>query len=264
MTSNAMKTVVATLGVLVVLGMAGSANAVKVTNMTTGTTLFEDGYENPPGGGNSNPLTGTWINQRGASMMATDAASPGPSEGAQYGSAAPGPETKNMATFDSVQSTVGDVIRVEWMSYVDPSPGAAEFFVSHGLWSVNDGTEGSPGGAASVVDFGMDLAGTPDTLNYYDGGWNQFTPDLNIIYNEWVPVTLDYAVGAATFDITYGGVTATGGAKDLSVTGGVIGQFQVGHGRGSINYVDAVPEPSTCALALIGLLTAVGCYRRRR
>ena len=196
-------------------------------------------------------------------LQTMNASPPGSFEAAQYGMASSGPETKNMATFPSIQTTPGDLIRVEWMSYIDPSPGAAEFFVSHGLWPVNDGGENAPN-FDQVVDFCMDCQAAGEWW-YHDGTWNAFSsPTLNVVYNEWVPVTLEYAVGGTQFTLTYDGNTATGNAKNLGSNNGFVGQFQVGHGRGSINYIDAVPEPSTCAMALIGLLTVVGCYRRRR
>lgn len=240
--------------------MCVPCQAIQVTNVTTGTVLFADRYEEPlTNGANSIPDTGAWYIERGSAMKVTDANSPGPYEGNQYGDSL-GSETKDMAAFNSVQTSNGDLIRTRWASYFDTSSNAAERFVSHGLWAVNDGSEGGAGAVDNTVNLTMNAALHPDRIGYYDGTTADFAPQLNIIYDQWVEVTLDYAIGAATFTLTYGDQTRTGNARNP----GNVGQFQAGHGNGTISYVDAiVPEPSAVALVLIGLLTLVGCRRRR-
>jgi hypothetical protein len=227
------------------------AYAVQVTNVTTATTLFRDNFES----GTFSPSPGSW--NVGPDVTVTNAALPGPAEGAFYASLFRNSDTNNQGNLRAnfaAQTTAGNTIVARLMVYI-PS-GASNIDARMQLMLDNGDFNTArawarPDGAGNVDAIGPGFAVTDTGLNYLTDTWQ-----------EWV---LTYDINAATFSVSVNGVSAGGFS---STTSGDINRLEVFNGSpaaGTI-FIDAVPEtavaPEPSALLLAGLGLAALRLRR--
>ena len=262
------------LAVALVLIAGSTAQAVMVTNVTTGTQLFFDDFEGlgtsvshspyPDNSGDFDPqaVIGTWSISESAQTMiqvtdSTTAPDPGPWWGDNYlrmnRSGAFNAMYGNLSEVQTVAEHSGDLIH--WEMMVNVAPGVNDVAIV-GLFSDT--------GKHMVHVVARSSNGTiynqPSGSGYVPTGLT-FTP------GEWMRVELDYTIGASTFDLTVDGDTSTNLAFYTANSGGGVERIRLTGAVGGGTYYDAtvVPEPGTMALLLVaGLCLGIGSRRRRR
>ena len=248
----------------VVLAIAVSgANAVTITNTTTSTVLGSDDFEsasvvdhlaytaNPTDADPDNPSAGTWSVTEGNTglVQVTDYGTPGAFEGDNYlrihrttESGAPDAELRV-----AEQATTNDAIHFEAM-------------INHPVNNIS---------GALVLLYGNDSNSVEQILvtlyfksdgkihSYNGSSWD----NTNISYtaNAWEELEMDWLVGADTFSLTYDGTTAS----NLAVRNTNVGSFTSVFFTNGIStfYLDAIPEPATISLLVLG---GIGILVRRR
>jgi hypothetical protein len=259
------------VGALVVSALA-SADTI---NLTTHQTLFSDNFESQPEGQTShiaapdgrggldaaNPTggsPGSWsvFDQNNyTGVQVTDHAGggdPGAAQGTKYlrlyrpdG----GGDSAAQERFSAEAATNGDHIRWEQGLNIDA---ASAPYAQLLFRAANDDVR---------VNLMMDAAG--NVLSYSGGSFNPLS-GVSFTPGAWQRWTVDYNVGASTFDIAVGGTSATGCAATSAGSVGYVGFVCNG---ASTFYLDAppLPEPSSIVLvvsAMLGLLAYA--WRKRK
>ena len=221
---------------------SGSASAVRVKNMTTGVTLFHDGFEalfssvshttapdySADYDPNNDALPGYWTvsEPTTTAVQVTDYSIPGHSTGTNYLRISE-EDGWVKANFEP-QTTVGDLIHVEWMERLSSNPGSVGAYLT-----------GADGYATNITTyFGI------DPLQYYDGSSFQST-GLSVTPDAWQKWEIDYTIGTPIFDLTVNGVTSYGLSTVNGFAGSVDG-FRLAQSVAASApfYVDAVTNPT--------------------
>jgi len=251
---------VAAMAVAAVVVLCLPAHAVKVTNVTTGTVLFDDDFETdtlsvPPGpAGNPGWTYGKKGSLNPASSNstvedATTLALPGPFQGSNYLHVQ---DSSNLIANWPNQTTSGDHIHAEWMYWI---PTGAEIYNTAAPFFF--GVDGGAGGAGLRTVYFDNVACSA----WCDAG------HTTMAYETWQKWEIDYNIGDPTFAMTVDGETTTGLLARIFGSPGEWGavEFVKRSTQTDIdNYIDAVPEPATCVAMLIGLLALACSYRGRR
>jgi len=173
---------------LVILAMCVPCHAVKLENVTTGTLIFEDDFEDDTAGSaplpSSSPSSAGWFTVGRATTVenATTLPLPGPNEGMNYLEVR---DSSNFRLDFSSETTAGDVIHAEWMYYL---PSGAEVF-----------------NTANPFYFGVSpqlgsLYYDPDNCSpWCNAGHTTFA------YDQWQKWEIDYEIGAPMFNFTIDG-----------------------------------------------------------
>ena len=256
--------------VLVLSLFATGAQAVTVTNTTTGTTIFSDGFEGvTPTGGDDDPVAaiGTWnITEPnvGTDIAAITGGSPGAFEGSNYlqiHRSGSGGGTRNdfFAAF-SAAPLDGENIHVEWMNYMQTGTSLADqiiFALSRGDSAIGD----------AIVTFWnndtTDADGVPNEVwsSNAGPGWgaNQDT-GLRFTFDTWEKWELDYTANAATATLTVAGNSVVWGVQ-TSNQGIPLSMEWRAQMTGQTSWIDGVPEPASLSLVCLGGLLML---KRRR
>ncbi|MCF7849147.1 MAG: PEP-CTERM sorting domain-containing protein [Kiritimatiellales bacterium] len=270
MTSSSLQSAV--IVVALVLGITAPTQAVLVQNVTTDTAIFYDNFESlgssvshtafEDTSGDYDPVAtiGSWYvkedfyNARTAVQVTDSTTSPDPgaypyAQGDNYLRFVRYPGTTNTVegNFAATQSTTGDQLHFEWMMNVTADDGTQNPYT--GFLTDNNTL-------MTWVSFLHDgtiensYSTTPNTgLNYTPG--------------EWFKLEMDYVIGESVYDLTIDGVTAS----DLDLYGDLpagesLAKLRFFGNVGDLTYVDAVPEPNTVMLVVMGLAGLIS--RRRR
>jgi hypothetical protein len=200
-----------------ILGLASRSQAVLVTNVTTGTTIFSDNFESAPQistadapdtSVDADPVAqvGTWDTQDGSppnayglEVQVTNDSSPGAFQGSNYLRIYRDSSYQNgdaFATFNA--PATGQTIQLDTMVYLPAnSPYARLQILLQGVENQNNSTsawlrsDGS--GGVSYVGPGFDTE--PTGVSYLTGVWQKWT--------------VDYVVDSGTFSLTVGNSSAT-------------------------------------------------------
>ena len=222
-------------------GMSAVAQATLITNGAT--VLFSDDFEGGTVGSLPTAYVGTWS----GSVRVTDAAVPGPFQGAQYLTRGVN-QLDGLATFAAQTS---GLVHAEYMVYQD------EFMASQ---RTNGAYFGFSAAFWGLCDFGGEEPEGGGEVRYYDAGW--YHTGLywkNAVWQKW---ELDYVPGASTYDLTIDGVTAS--AVPVRAVEASVDTLIFTCGSMMPIYYDAVvPEPSTFALLATGLIGLL-CYAWRK
>lgn len=230
--ANLRKTAAILLALVVGSVAVDNACAVRVTNLTTGELLFFDDFEISPNGVSSAPYPdmsgdydpvvpagypGTWTITGSAPGIepvdpepyfydtqvtnSTTSPDPGPVQGSNYLRADRTQDGAGAYATFTPQATQGDVIRIDLL-FATPS----DYDSGGGAGVVYYDSYGSP-----VISMGfLDNGGIRNVDGNGTGGNISSTvPGLSHTVGEWGRLTIDYAVGASTYNMTYNGVTAT-------------------------------------------------------
>jgi hypothetical protein len=239
-------------------GFGNRALGVTVTDVTTNTVLFHDGFES---GDFNSPSAGTWVTTGGADpssvtvITSTTPPNPGPFEGTHYARIFRQTSTTNGegnldGTF-TTQSNPGDVIRLSAMLYVPANSGSsrAVLFLDNGDFNTATGIVFSDGNGNVMAETGAGFTVVDTGLDYIPDTWQRWD--------------ITSTIGGSTFDVAVGGNTASGFAAHSS---GPISRLEINNGNANagVFFVDAivVPEPATALVA--GAAMIVGLRRRRK
>jgi len=271
-----------TVGMALVLGLAGTAAAGLVTNVTDGTTLLDDdfegvaaisqGFADDPATTDYDPvaITGTWTINEETLRMIQVSDFVGTSGSSTYPAAFGGDNylrisrtgTSNVAIGDfTAQTDIGDLIHVEWQTYVarhahEADIGIMTFF------------EGAGGTGDRPVRMNLEPDGD---VTYFVGGTGggpgtETDSGLNWTLGVWQTYEVDYVIGSNTFDLTIDGATVTGLGSEHSGTT-ALRSIRFGSREATVYLVDSisdegvpVPEPGFAGLVLLGC----GALLRRR
>ena len=245
MVKNASKVLV-TLAVAAL--MTSGAQGFLVSNVTDGTILFSDNFENVLPGEAPNPTVGTWMPNldEGGPAVVTDAdfyngaqCLQNPSRGEQ------------IADFGPPDNETGDQLQ---MQFAFKDDGGASY-ITLGLYA--DDTK--------IVHIQFLDEASPDLGwgGYYDnagslvvsGGEAEYLGVVNT--DDWNTIVIDYVNGATDFSWSInGGATETWNVQ----TPGILDKFNI-FGRTAPTLFDDIPEPATLSLLSLGGLALI---RRRR
>ena len=215
------------------------------------TILFDDNFDSGTVGvAPDDPAVGTW-SFSGDSMLTTDAASPGPASSPNYFSvnrSATWNDAK--AQFTARQTTGTDLVRVEFDYFISEANGvdAIGYIALFDQGNIGEFQYIQPRGNGAVSSGGGALSG--------------------LVVDTWQHWTIDYNPGATTMDITIGstlnddisGYATPAGIDAVSLSATTTyGPFYFDNVEVSI-----VPEPSSVALLLSGLLGLVAYAWRKR
>lgn len=262
---------------LVFLGFARDAGAFDVWNARTVTLLLHDDFEGAAaspsslidGSGDFDPVAvvGSWstIESHGGNgnlspqiIQVTSGPAPAAHEGAKslriFRDDLGGYNGNQLVALLGTQSTNGDVIHLETMAWIGSEDDAnARFqivFVGSSGDVVTDGrawVRPNGAGSAAIVHSGATVA-QDTTVPYATDQWQKWS--------------IDYAVGSGTFRLTVDGVSQSGlasnSAGDVAYLVIVNGAVEPGYAR-----FDAVPEPGTSAMTIVGVLAMAARGRRR-
>ena len=262
------------LFVLCLLGtfiISMNAQAITITNLTTGVVEFYDDFENvdpasttaaPDASGDYNaiPSVGSyqWLEWDPAIGQVTSysdgtPAGPGAAQGDNYLRVHNISGHEFQADLDMAPST-GDHINIALMMNV-PSVDSPYVVIKVRESDIGGGYQraGARTNAGGVVG---DLGGTPTSLTY--------------LYDTWQKWEFDYVIGASTYTISVDG--ASSGALDNTLygeayagPGNITGMgFWNGGNASTSFYMDAVPEPGTFVFLASGILALVFCAWRKR
>jgi hypothetical protein len=234
---------------LLILGQV--SHAVTITNLTTGTTLFDETFESgtfspSPGSSNAGPdVTVT---------NSTTAPDPGPAQGEFYLKLFRDSNTINQGNYfplpSSPQTTNGDVIRLSMMVYIpdDGIDSRAQLMLDNGDFT------------SARAWMRPDGHGNVDAVT---SGFVAVDTGLDYIPNTWQEWDLQYAIGASTFSVAINGIVANG---FNSFTTGSISRADLFNGSSvaGVFYLDAVPElGSAVGCLVLGSLYGLSRPRRR-
>lgn len=238
------------LSMAMLLGATVTAEATILKNVTDGTVLFADNYEDGPLNATpteTQPQVGTWDYVVNDVLNVDSTEGIAPMTGSQFlrveRSAALGEDQGKIWGLrdPSIDSEADDVIRFETGLY--PVSGEISFQLM-----------GDP--TPEIVKVSPNANGD---IWYRDNGWKLASTTCN--GGEWNTVVIEYANGASTFNLSVNGSPW----ETLNSEGsGVVQMIEIKNNSGeSLGYVDAIiPEPGSAALVLIGLV-ALGLGRRR-
>ena len=256
-----------------------AAQAVTITNTTTSTVLFSDDFESAPNVTTapapdlSNPadpvanVGSYFIAQPGGSALqvtnATTSPDPGPAEGINY--------LRDFRNFDdgsnnqgfglvptAAQTTAGQKIQMSMM--VNVGANSAAFF-GPSVTSPN----GTLAGAFAYIIASSSAAGGTGFVRNYDGASsvNTSVPFVEGVWQRW---DLVFTVGSNLYDLTVAGNSQTGIVG--FGTGGNFAGIEFFNGSGSNGggsfYLDAVPEPTSLTLLMLGGIGLFAAKRRQR
>jgi PEP-CTERM motif len=228
-----------------------TAQAVVITNTTTGTTVFDSqGFENDvPGGAAATANPGFWSNGAASHDFVVTGGAPGAFEGANYmSSTRDSAGAGNVRAFlNAAETTAGDAIHAEWMMYITGPPLSDIGFFFTNAAGTNIGQARLGGNGLGTVQDSWSGVITPGV--YVAGAWQKWE--------------LDYTIGATTSTVT----VDSGAPVTLIVPGGAanstgFGHLSLFHNGNQTFYLDSVPEPTTAGLVGLCGLGLVG--RRRR
>jgi hypothetical protein len=249
---------------LAVLAFASGAYGVLIEK--GGTVLFSDDFEGvAPGNAPDNGAApGTWgqeVYGNDTWVKVVNDAMPGAYQGSQYaslnrGKEPPGSEAFLHGQFDS--QTTG-LLKTSFMLYI---PSAGQGFLPAAI-NLAGGTENDAFPMRVVW-----LAAWADGNNVREyreaTGWSN--TGVTWAYDKWQKWEIELDMGASDLDFTDSYTVAVDGVKSVSIP--VSQERSVSYlnmrcatGDGSSFYVDAVPEPATMALFVLG---GLGVLRRRR
>jgi hypothetical protein len=224
-------------------------SALFVSSACASTILFQDGFESGTPGASPGPAdVGTWSFQVPASQLVTDAASPGAAGGTKYEAVT---RSGGWSASDANigHQAVGSLLRLEadvWTNGnaliygIDYNPTEKDGFIM-----------------VFRTDGSVTCSGT-GTLTYNLGAWNH--------------VSMDYVVGASTFDLTVNASTITAQGM-LGTYGSTIDTMEICVSADT-SYFDnvkvtlnpsSVPEPSVVTLLVSAIFGLVAyAWRKRR
>ena len=233
-------------------------SAALLTNVTTSTVVVYDNFETasevshsayPDTSVDADPvgITGTWSITEGSTggngttypqIQVTDYATPGASEGNNY--------LRINRPTDEGAFTHGDLngerqtsgtVHLEIMTYVKQADKTSAFV------SLIDGST-----VISTVYWYYN-----GKLVTYVNGYRLIGSGITYAVNEWKKLEMNYVIGSDTVEVIYdNGTPQTIDVRNQ--TSGVTG-LNVGTGRGTESYFDAVPEPATIGLFGLSALT---------
>ncbi len=257
------------MGCMAVLLSVMPAQAITITNMSTGTVIFDTDFESEaevsslpfadpsvdadptnPGG------IGTWVVNEGSGQethvqVTSSATSPDP--GAFEGDNClrvmrTSYYTHAFAMTSAPQTNAGDVIHMKEMVYIASGEQAGLPVAAMGIVTESKGL---------LTHLLLDQNGA--VYNSISGTGNVLVPDLEFLPNAWNKLEQTYVVGADTYSATLNGTTVTGLGL-YPGAGGSVGGIRL-TGNGGLNtYYDAcvpVPEPTSMIMLLgagLGLL----------
>jgi hypothetical protein len=222
------------------LALLSSAEAVVVTNTTTGTVVFDSvGFENDvPGTAPSATGTGSWSAYHIDTV--TNSPTPGPALGSNYVTttrdavAAGGPG----ANLSSNQNIAGHQLHLEFYAWY-PAAGDDNL----------------------VLDSGSRVLGRITGGNYLNYNGSAYI-DTNVDYvpEQWQKWELDYTVGASTYQLSIDDAVPT---TINALTPGGLARIDFGHNGLDTYFLDGAPIPEPASLAAFSC-AALALVRRRR
>jgi hypothetical protein len=251
------------------LCVSGSALA-SIVNLSTSTVLYSDDFEGyssvsnaafPDNSGDYDPTSPTAGSSSAYELYQYDVQvtkhvggeDPGAHQGTNYlrlnNNAYNDDAALNINIAD--QNTTGDVVRLEQMFYVPVAADGIAYFAALGSGTAifNIGTQST--GRMRYLDY-TTMTQVETTVPYTAGTWQKWA--------------VDYKIGDATLTLSVDGNSQV--IPTSWGTGGNWDFLQIAQGRylagvASI-YVDAVPEPSTSAMAIAGLMGLLAYAWRKR
>ncbi len=232
---------------------ASAPASAEVMNVTTGTWLFYDNFENlgtnvshaayPDETGDYDPIAavGSWDIREveDYDLQVTDYATPGACCGSNYlrlgGSV--------FMDFAAEQNTQDDHIHIEQMAYVSSTGDSC--LGLHGL-------SGEP-----AYRFTLTTLEDGNVRAYYDGDYHTLS-GISYTNDVWQKWEIDYVVGGATYSLTIDGTTNSGiPLRDTSGTGDLakllISQ-PMARGTAFLDECNEIPEPGALALLASGMI----------
>lgn len=260
--NSSLVTPLATLVVSVTF--AATAQAVLITNLTTNQVVFKDDFEGGVVGSAPTAQIGSWeLVGFGApqGVKVTDAASPGPNQGAKYlneNRMLPPfyPDVQIRANATAVQSTPGDVIRLEFATYQPSTPK----FQSN-TFIINPA---APVTGREYFVIGVDIDGNPRPVEIGPNVNAELTAAFKL--DTWQNWVIDFELGTNKTTWTLDGTTVVTNSPPNG-THVDFNQFVIDMGGDDLIYLDApnaVPEPASCVALGFGAVGLLAARMRRR
>jgi hypothetical protein len=229
------------LSVLCLAAYAPEAQAVKITNVTQGITLFDSGgFENDTVGQDAATASpGVWSNTGLPVDKVATGGVPGAFEGNNYLSTERGfISAGNARAFFAPQSTPGDLIHAEWMMWI-PTTADIGFFLDDNSLGGNPMLQTRMGSGGPIVQH----------LNI--STFDPLTPPLGYTPEVWQKWELDYTLGDSVFTVTIDGVSGEGNIANPALS--AVDHLSFFHNGLQTYFIDSVP-----ASALVGDLNGDG------
>lgn len=243
---NARRLLTSLMVVLSAVAFAGPASAMLVKNGAT--VIFADDYEGVPVGSTADngALPGFWAGLITSVESAATFPIPGPFEGNKfnrlYG-------TGTTADFDVTQTS--GTIKMDTMWYV-PS-GLGDFGSYFTIQS------GAGGNIMGVSYQSYTPSGGPTQWWLMDIAHNVWLAPV-MVFDKWVHVSLEYTLGDNKGKVGFEGVSYPFNFTDLTRVSGTSSRIKIGRDAPSGVFLDAIPEPASLGLLLLGGLALL---RRR-
>ena len=253
------------LGAVAVMAcMAVQARAAFITNVSTGTAVFADDYENQtvgtkPTTANMNPgvagSSDTWTIGTAASGGSNNVANSDPLayQGNNYLKlvATSGNGASRSATAKFAALNTGETVEMSYAYYV-AAGGTSTFLLQS---------------SAPATIFNMQPTGTGGAYEFYDnaGSLNATATLTGGVADTWHTALIRYTQGTRDLSLTIDGVQETVvNAVSATDAARLPAQVVLRANTGSTVGWDAVPEPSVCVLGCIGVVILAGRRRVRQ